>query len=223
MAQRTQSRDRQTMLALSLPVDADLPAGHGSPARDHDGSPMRAATVAVDRSTSFTQLAEDHLDAAYSLAAVILGDRADAEDATHDAIVKAWRAWPSLRSADAFGAWFQRILVNGCRDRLRRRAHRSRMHSPQSDDGAELQLPSREPDLFARAGDRDALESALNRLNPDERIVVVLRFFADLPIEEIASRVDAPIGTVKSRLHRGISHLRAAYEAAERDPREGHR
>jgi RNA polymerase sigma-70 factor, ECF subfamily len=220
MAQRTQSPKRQTMLTLSMPVDVDLQAGHGSAARDHGASPIRAATTAVDRSASFTQLAEDHLDAAYSLAAVILGDRTDAQDATHDAVVKAWRAWPSLRSADAFEAWFQRILVNSCRDRLRRRAHRSRHQGPQPDDLQELQIPSRERDPFARAGDREALESALHQLNPDERIVVVLRFFADLPIEEIASRVDAPVGTVKSRLHRGISHMRAAFDAAERDPRE---
>src|SRR5258705_8424996 len=61
------------------------------------------------------------LDRAYRYATLILGDRSEAEDATHDAALVAWRRFGELRDADRFDAWFGRILVNACRDRLRRR------------------------------------------------------------------------------------------------------
>jgi len=74
----------------------------------------------ADRAAAFSELAERHLDASYRLATLILGDRAEAEDATHEAFIAAWRSWGSLRDPARFEAWFGRILVNACRDRLRR-------------------------------------------------------------------------------------------------------
>ena len=74
----------------------------------------------ADRAAAFSELAERHLADSYRLAALILGERADAEDATQDAFVAAWKSWSSLRDPAHFEAWFGRILVNVCRDRLRR-------------------------------------------------------------------------------------------------------
>ena len=82
------------------------------------------ATTLGDRRAAFEALADAELDGAYRLAGVILGDPWQAEDATHDAVVQAWLRYGSLRDPDRFGAWFQRILVNGCRDRLRQRSRR---------------------------------------------------------------------------------------------------
>ncbi len=62
-----------------------------------------------------------NLDRSYALAAVILGDRGEAEEATHDAVCAAWRGLDRLRDPTAVEAWFTRILVNACRDHLRRR------------------------------------------------------------------------------------------------------
>lgn len=194
-------------------------AGLSSPSfafRDGGGIARPLATNPIDRASSFTQLADDHLDAAYGLAAVILGDPIEAEDATHDAIEKAWHAWPTLRSVDAFAPWFQRILVNCCRDRLRRRRRTAqfdaarRAHAPDPFVGVDS------ADAFSRSAERDAIERVLHRLTADERIAVVLRYYLDLQVDEIADRLGVPAGTVKSRLHRGIEHLRAAYDAAER-------
>ena len=176
----------------------------------------------LDRATAFRGLSDDHLDDAYRLASVILGDRTEAEDATHDAVERAWRSFSSLRSPDAFGAWFQRILVNVCRDRLRRRKPNLRLDAvePSSLDRIESQLGASQVDAFAGTAERDALERALARLDADQRIVIAMRFFLDLQVEEIARRLGAPPGTVKSRLHRGIRELRAAYDAVARsDPR----
>ena len=60
------------------------------------------------------------------------------------------------------------------------------------------------------------LDRALAGINPDQRIAVVLRYYLDLPVEEIASRTGAPVGTVKSRLRLALSVIRAAYEAQAR-------
>jgi RNA polymerase sigma factor (sigma-70 family) len=171
----------------------------------------RRARSEADRTAAFTELTERHLDASYRLAALLLGNRSDAEDATHDAAVIAWQRWASLRNTERFEPWFQRILVNVCRDRMRRRHLRSNVLLADDPPG---------PDPFAGSAERAALLQALGRLSPDHRTVVVLRFFADLSIDEIAHRTGERTGTVKSRLHYALSSLRAAYDAAERSPAE---
>ena len=81
-----------------------------------EASDARSGPAAAE---AFQALADEHLDAAYRLARIILRDQAEAQDATHDAFVQAWRKWSTLRDPDRFEAWFDRILVNACRDRLR--------------------------------------------------------------------------------------------------------
>ena len=169
---------------------------------------LRAHAIAdpqVDRAAAFAALAEHHLDASYHLAALILGNRDEAEDATHDAFVAAWRSWGSLRDPNRFEPWFDRILVNACRDRLRR----TRRH-PVIDLSETLIDPPAPGDIAAGIAERDAIDRSLERLTPDQRIVVVLRFYRDLQVEEIAARVGVPAGTVKSRLHYALRELGAA-------------
>lgn len=165
---------------------------------------------AVDaRADAFRWLVDRHLDRAYGLAAAILGDRLEAEDAVQDAAVMAWRRWDDLRDPARFDAWFRRILVNGCRDRLRARA-RWRV----ADVGRELTEAEhpRTQDESEAAGDRDALGRAFEALGPDHRIVVVLRFRADLTVPAIAAALGIPEGTVKSRLHLALARLRRDLE-----------
>ena len=71
-----------------------------------------------ERARAFLRLADDHLDTAYRLARHILRDPTEAQDATHDAFEQAWRKWSTLRDPARFEHWFDRILVNTCRDRL---------------------------------------------------------------------------------------------------------
>jgi RNA polymerase sigma-70 factor (ECF subfamily) len=161
--------------------------------------------VAVDgrlgRAAAFTRLADDHLDAAYRLAHAILGNRAEAEDATHDALVQAWRRWGQLHDHTRFEHWFDRILVNTCRSRLRQTNRRlTRDLSPE--------LAASERDPTGQIDDRDQMRAALAQLSPDHRVVVALRFYRDLPISEIARRIGVPEGTVNSRLHYALRHLR---------------
>ena len=78
--------------------------------------------IAGEPEEAFRRISAQHVQAAYRLAWAILGDGAEAQDAAQDAFTSAWRQRFTLHDADKFDAWFSRILVNGCRDRLRRRA-----------------------------------------------------------------------------------------------------
>ncbi len=88
------------------------------------GPPLQLTEHDDVRVAAFERLASQQLDASYGLARAILGRSGDAEDAVHDAFETAWHKWPSLRDPARFEAWFGRIVVNTCRDRLRREARR---------------------------------------------------------------------------------------------------
>jgi RNA polymerase sigma-70 factor (ECF subfamily) len=171
-----------------------------------DTQPALAAQAA--RADAFRTLADRHLDASYRLAHAILGQRAEAEDATHDAFVTAWRNWTALRDRALFERWFDRILINTCRNRLRQRA-RWRSH----DLSAELPLTT--SDALGPLHERSVLWPAMAQLAPDHRVVVALRFYRDLSIDEIAACLEVSPGTVKSRLHRALRGLRGALDEAD--------
>jgi RNA polymerase sigma-70 factor (ECF subfamily) len=164
----------------------------GSEALEAGGRPTAAA--------AFQSLADGHLDAAYRLARFILRDDTEARDATHDAFLQAWRKWSTLRDPDRFEAWFDRILVNACRDRQRQASRRSAL-----DISGELSLATADP--FERTHERDTIERALAALSADQRAVVALRYDRDLATDEIARRLDIPVGTVNSRLHYALRKL----------------
>ena len=170
--------------------------------------PVEVDTTA-DRARAFARLVDEHLDAAYHLAQAILRDPSEARDATHDALIQAWRKWSSLRDPSLFRQWFDRILVNSCRNRLQRA---SRWQA--TDISTEVGLASAEQ--FGRAADdHAALGDAIATLSPDHRMVVALRFYRDLQIEEIAIRLGIPAGTVQSRLHYALKHLHRVMDAAD--------
>ena len=139
-------------------------------------------------------------DGAYHLAGYLLCDAEEAQDAVQEALIKAWRNWSSLRDPERFGAWFDRILVNVCRDRMRR--HRS-LRMVELDAAGEVESA----DPFRRMLVEDEVAAAVARLNPEHRIVIVLRFWQDLALEGVADRLDLPLGTVKSRLHYALKAL----------------
>lgn len=168
------------------------------------------ATSEKARALAFQRLAEQHLSQAYRLATAILGSPADSEDATQDAFVAAWRKWESLRDPAAFQPWFDRILVNTCRNRLRQRRPTSVADPP--DAFAE---PLRGPERAVEA--RDEVERALARLSPDHRIVIALRFYRDLTVDDIAVRLAIPAGTVKSRLHHALERLESLLAAPDEE------
>lgn len=151
--------------------------------------------------TEYAATARAHLANGYRLAGYLLGDGAEAQDAVQEALIKAWRAWPNLRDPERFGPWFDRIVVNVCRDRMRRHSN-LRMVQLEAADEVEADDP------FRRMFDRNLLAAAVARLDPDHRFVVVLRFWRDMSLEQVAEVLDVPVGTVKSRLHYALRALR---------------
>ncbi|MDQ3553701.1 MAG: sigma-70 family RNA polymerase sigma factor [Chloroflexota bacterium] len=182
---------------------------------DQEQGRLRPVPVAAAdaRAAAFRSLIGAELDRAYRLAAVILGDRYDAEDAVHDAAEAAWRRWSDLRDQEKFQAWFGKIVVNACRDRLRRRRRRRMVEIPRLVLDKEHPMA---PDAADALALRDVLRRAFEALSPEERIVVVLRYEADLTVPRVAELAGIPEGTAKSRLHHALRKLRAAIGEEER-------
>lgn len=160
------------------------------------------------RATAFVRLADEHLDSAYRLARAILREPSDAQDATHDAVVQAWRKWSTLRDLTRFESWFDRILINTCRNRLQRSTRRTAV-----DISHEIVDPT--GDHAHAVADRDLIAGAIASLSPDHRVVIALRYYRDLPIDEIGSRLGIPAGTVQSRLHYALKKLHEFIDAAD--------
>jgi RNA polymerase sigma-70 factor (ECF subfamily) len=160
-----------------------------------------ALDQASARAAAFRRLADSHLTEAYRLARLILRDGSEAEDAVHDAFVRAWKAWPTLRDQERFVPWFDRIVVNTCRNRLRswRRWHGS---------GAVDEFHPDPSDAHLATLDRDLIGPYFGQLGADDRIVLALRYYRDLQVDEIARMLGVRPGTVKSRIHRALGRLR---------------
>lgn len=181
---------------------------HGQAETANPVGPHEAASELTARREAFERLTDQRLLRAYRLATLIMRRDGDAQDAVHDAAVIAWTRFDELRDQSRFDAWFDRIVVNECRQRLRRTSVRQL-----SMDGA---LGAATADGASGRAEQDALRRALDRLKPEHRAVVVLRHLEDLSIAEIAARTGEREGTVKSRLHYALRELRAAYDAVER-------
>jgi hypothetical protein len=109
----------------SGPLDRHVTVRQPSEVIDLADRPSLVAGDGSARAAAFTRLADEHLDRAYRLARAILLDEPEAQDAVHDAFVQAWRKWDTLRDQTRFEPWFDRILVNTCRDRLRAPSRRT--------------------------------------------------------------------------------------------------
>jgi RNA polymerase sigma-70 factor (ECF subfamily) len=140
----------------------------------------------------------------------ILRDVDLAEDATQQALVAIWRDLPQLRDLARFDAWSYRILVRACYTEGRRTRH----WTPNL-----RVLPADEPADFGEFDTvmhRDQLERAIRRLSVDHRTVLVLHYYADVPLDRVAQILEIPIGTVSSRLHHAMRAMRAALDADAR-------
>jgi RNA polymerase sigma-70 factor (ECF subfamily) len=149
---------------------------------------------------------------AHRLATWILRDPIAAEDAVQEAALAAWDARKKLRHSDNPTGWFNTIVVNVCRDELRRR---SRRQTPRPPFGSAI------GDSPERLAVRDEIGRAIARLTADEQLVIGLRFGRDLTVPQIAAQTRLPEGTVKSRLHHSLEHLRSALAAERRVEESG--
>ena len=140
----------------------------------------------------------------------ILRDTSRAEDATQQALLAIWRDLPQLRDPQRFDAWSYRLLVRACvTEGGRVNRWMPNLHLVPADE-------SHDTDGTSAVHDRDQLERGFRRLSVDHRAVVVLHHYLDLPLDEVASTLGVPVGTVRSRLLYAMRGLRAALEADAR-------
>src|SRR4051812_38117526 len=122
--------------------------------------------------------------------------------------VRAWRDLPGLRDPDRFDAWLHRLLVNSCLDEARRRRRR-----PIEVEIDPIHEPQTGIDDVRSVADRDQVERALNRLDPEHRALVVLHYYLGYPLPEAAASLGISLPAAKSRLHRAMDGLRRTLAA----------
>jgi RNA polymerase sigma-70 factor (ECF subfamily) len=137
-------------------------------------------------------------------ARLILRDPELARDAVQESLIGAWRDLPGLRDPDRFDAWVHRLTVRACLRLVKRQRRRE----------IEVELPAEElghpGELERDVAQREALDAALRRLEPDRRALVVLHLYVGLELPDVAATLGIPLGTAKSRLHRSLRELRVS-------------
>lgn len=146
-----------------------------------------------------TELITRHERRVYAVCLRVLGNPDDAADAAQDALLAMIRKLDGFRGDAAFTTWLYRVSMNVCYDHLRRAKRRPVLRR---DDDAPAPEPALEDHAEAVAGAHD-VAAALARVPEDFRVAIVLADVHDLPYDEIAKVLDLPVGTVKSRVHRG--------------------
>jgi RNA polymerase sigma factor (sigma-70 family) len=160
---------------------------------------------------AFAALAADAIGGLHRTARLILRSDDLAADAVQEALTSAWLHIRAVRDPDRFDAWLHRLLVNACYQEARRRHRRDvvEIHTPALDVRAER-------DAQESTATHDQLERGFRRLTPEQRAILVLSHYLELPEAEGAVVLDIAVGTYKSRLHRARAALRAALDADER-------
>lgn len=169
---------------------------------------------------SFEELFLPLVDNAFRLAMSLVRDTSEAEDLVQEAALAAYRGFASFTPGTNFKAWFYRILVN--RHYYHHRRNRGRPVAVELEDAPELYLFARTAEIGLHRGDEDPAEALMRKMTSDQvrraiaslpedyRVPVGLFFLEELSYQAIASVVDCPVGTVRSRLHRGRRMLQKA-------------
>ncbi len=179
----------------------------GPASEPSDGELIRRFNSGDD--SSFTILVRRHERRVYNVAYRMLGRPEDARDASQDALLSCYRHLGSFRGESAFTTWLHRITVNACLDALRKRG-------PDPAPLSEIPEPSPARDHADQAAASVDVQRALLLVPVEFRGALVLHDIQGLPYEEVAVALDVPVGTVKSRLHRGRLALGRAL-AGERE------
>ena len=163
--------------------------------------PQIMARAVQGDAQAFATLVEPLLDPAYRLAAVMLADRSMAEDAVQEASIKAWRKLGQLRGeVGSLRSWFLSIVANECR-----MVRRQRWWSvTKLAEVTPLQVVKDQFDATSTD-----LKTALLRLRPEERLPLVLYFYLDLPLEEVARTLELSPAAAKARIYRTARKLRS--------------
>lgn len=164
--------------------------------------------------TSFERLIKDYQKMAYNVAYRIMGNEEDAKDMTQEALIKVYRKLDSFRMDAQFSTWLYRIVMNTCKDELRKKKMKviSIDQSIETDDGKmhmDLEDEGLHPDeLLVQKETQSEVHAALQEVSEKNRVVVVLRDIKGFSYQEISDIIDVPVGTIKSRISRGRNELK---------------
>lgn len=170
---------------------------------------VRARDGDVDAYSDLVRLAHPRL---FNVARLILRDSDRAQDAVQDALLLAWRHVRSLREPDAWDAWLHRLTVRACYKVAKERRRRREIEINVDPDPAMARVPDASTDV----AEREWLMTELGQLDIDRRAVVVLHYYLDLTVDQVADVLDIPRGTAASRLYRGLDQLRASLSTEAR-------
>jgi RNA polymerase sigma-70 factor (ECF subfamily) len=159
-------------------------------------------------------LVREYETSVFRLALSILGDEAEAQEVTQETFLSALKALPSYHERKTFRAWLYTIALNRSRSHLRKRKVIERLRSTLTAIFRVEHDKQILPEEAVIQSEKEAvLWRSLNRLDERHRIVIILRYFQDLPVSEISEILSIPEGTVHSRLHSARENLRDALHA----------
>lgn len=183
---------------------------------DASGADALVQRAAHGDATAFDLLVATRVDRCHRLAYSILGNEADAADATQEGFVSAWRQLPRLRDLSSFDSWLNRIVANAARMSRRHRVRLREVQVVSNDDRGVTAEPDRADPAAGRQIDgvasADAFGRAFDRLREEDRLILVLHHLEERPLAEIAKTLGVAVGTTKWRLHRARRALELAME-----------
>jgi RNA polymerase sigma-70 factor (ECF subfamily) len=162
---------------------------------------------------SWEEVARDYGRFLYTVAYRLTMDTDDAQDLVQDVLLRVQRGLATYQPG-SMEAWLSRITTNAFLDRVRRQKRRPQDALPDEDPDRVLPPSASAADAFDAGALPEHLQQALRDLPEDYRAAVVLCDVLDFSYEEIAEALDVPVGTVRSRIHRGRARLRQAVEAS---------
>ncbi len=154
----------------------------------------------------------DHAGELFACALRLTGNRSLAEDLTQDAFYEAWRSLKQLQEPHRARAWLFQILRHRYLHHIRDSGRRPQLEG--RPDAAD-EHPDTHPPVLAQVAEAEDLQTALNQLSPDCRLVLVMVLMEGRTCQETADELKIPLGTVLSRLHRARTRLRTWFERAE--------
>jgi RNA polymerase sigma factor (sigma-70 family) len=157
---------------------------------------------------AYERLVRMHQAVAFRAAYLVTGDAQEAEDATQEAFVKAYRALARFRPGAPFRPWLLTIVANEARNRRRSAGRRANLTLRASQEGSSVAAAVSPEAAVVASERREELLSSLEELSEGDRLVISCRYFLELSEEETAATLGCARGTVKSRLSRALVRLR---------------